>query len=71
MGKNVENIKIAKKKPAKKQSDCHCCFLKTTGNLILISPTEKILNINTKLFWEKCVKYKNSVKLAKKQPDRY
>ena len=32
-------------KPAERQSDRHVCFLKTTGNLILISITEKILKI--------------------------
>jgi hypothetical protein len=38
-------------KPAKRQSDRHGCFLKTTGNLILISITEKNFEnrtINTK-----------------------
>ena len=32
-------------KPAKRQFDRHDCLLKTTGNLILISITEKILKI--------------------------
>ena len=32
-------------KPANGQSDYHCCLLQTTGNLILISLTEKISKI--------------------------
>ena len=32
-------------KPAERQSDRHSCFLKRTGNLILISITKKILEI--------------------------
>ena len=47
-------------KAAKRQSDRHSCFLKMTGNLILICITEKIWKSNHKLkrYGEKCEKYK-------------
>ena len=45
--RNGETYKTYKNspKPAKRQSDCYVCFLKTTEYLILISRTEKVLKI--------------------------
>ena len=40
MVKYVKNKKIAKK-TSQRQSDCHGCFIKTTGNIILIFLTAK------------------------------
>ena len=47
-------------KPAKRQSNRHGCFLKMTGNLILIYITEKIWKSDHKhqRYGEKCKKYK-------------
>ena len=54
-------------------TDGHCCFLQTTGNLILITLTEKkFKSINKhQRYGGKCKKYKNSQKPAKRQSDRH
>ena len=65
ISKKYENSK----KPAERQSDRHGCFLKTTGNLILIFLTTKILKIGPKI-WRKCEKYKNNQKPAKNESNR-
>ena len=46
MGKYVKHIKISKK-PAKRQSDCYCCFFKTTGNKSFLSSAQKNLENGT------------------------
>ena len=54
-------------------NDRHGCFLQTTGNLILISKTEKILKIGsyTPKIWGKMKKFENSQNPAKRQSDHY
>ena len=45
-------------KPAKRQSDHHCCVLEIKGNLILIYKTEKLWKLGHKhqRYGEKCEK---------------
>ena len=65
MEKNAKNKKNSLK-PAERQSDRHSCFLKSTGNSILMSLTEKIWKSYHKhqRYGRKCEKYKNSLKPA-------